>query len=266
MYYLSNKKFMEANIQDMNKLSIRAWTLEFALTSEPEKFYRLGWVNDLEFKALDSDSKQIKSADLWNLLNLSYIWAEISGTFLKNVDAEIMSKLLWIKKIDIAGTSTDIVDEIWVLKQGEILFLKNKNWNWTAVSSLEVKNKGKTKTFAVNTDYEIVNSNWKTGIVAIKNWTITNWSEINISYSYTPNEAEEVELNHRFRVKPDLVVRIRTLPEESGKFNTIKMENCLYEWEYTLAFDDMEESDTKGTSFKFTANKNSKTTVRIEHL
>ena len=246
-----------------NSLSKFAGMLSIAPVATPTNFSRLASVVGLAGNLEISDPVEIRAQDTGLVASFADLKAYATGKFLEVFDLELVKMLFGGTKIDTAAATQNISnEEIADWTPGKAIFLQNKNADKTAVENVVVKADGSDLT--VDTDYKIIsNSDGETGILPITAQT----GAITVDYDFTPNANEKLSIKAGNYEVPSFVVKIETLPDETGKSRVIILEKAKFEGSFKFNFADISEAkELEGADFTFNGEKNSEIIFYDEKL
>lgn len=194
--------------------------------------------------------------------------ARIEGSFLENVDRDLMKLLLGGTSSNVAGSLVSGATQTITgpFTPNSFYKIENQNGDGSAPTINSVTG-GTDSALTADDDYHlVVNDNGEYGIVlntVAGGGTITTLSQdVVIDYDYTPNAREDLTFSIDFQESPRLYVKIVATDDDSNT-RTIIMDDASFEGTYGIEFlDVVEAGDLAGTSFVFKANKGSNYTIQ----
>jgi len=252
-----------------NSLSKFVGILEVAPAATPTSFVRVASVRGL-IANFDVTANQVEvKADETGTVFKGYLpEARIEGSFLENVDRDLMNMFLGGTTSSVAGTLVSGADQVvasgaW--SYNGFIKIANQNGNGSAITVNSVTG-SVNGVLVAGTDYFVgKNEAGEYGITIIDSTTVTTLVQnMAIDYDYTPNASESISLPIIFSESPTLVARI-TATNTDGKIRRVTMTEATFEGVYGLDFlDVVENGDINGTTFTFKANKGSYFTLYNE--
>ncbi len=254
-----------------NALSKFVGILEVAPQASPGSLVRVASVRGLVSKFDNTKNKvDVKADDTGSVFKGFLGEATIEGSFLENVDVDLMTMLLGGTPNPVAGTP--VTGHVQTVAQGAwdygiFVEFDHQNGDETVPSVNSVV--GSTDgALTVDVDYTLIkeaNGKWGISFIAGTNISVITQS-IAVDFDYTPNASEGLTIPIVFTESPRLFAKI-TADDGTGNLRTIVLDDCTFEGSYDLEFlDVVEAGDIKGTTFTFTGSKGSNLIINNEIL
>jgi len=224
----------------LNPNSLWKFKWEFYLRKEwtNDTFNRLSSVRALVAN-IDNTANQVEVSadDTWVVFKWYTPTAEIAFEFLENADRDVLNMLFWWASYDVLNTPVSVSNEEVVLNSSVLSELAKSNWDKSKVSSIVVKNSALSTTYVEWDDYEVVVHNWITSLVLIDWWAITSWNTVKVSYSYTANTSEKVEISLDFTEKQNFECKIVAKnPTNENQVRIIHLSSATFDSTYSINF------------------------------
>lgn len=253
-----------------NALSKYVGILEVAPQASPGSLVRIASVRGLTAK-YDNTKNQvdIKADDTGTVFKGFLGEATIEGSFLENVDRDLIKLLVGGDDDDVAGSIVN--NHVQTIAQPLVynlfypLEFQNGNGTLPNIDSVVGSTDG---ALVLATDYAVTkDSDGKWGITLIAGGAITTLAQsVAVQFDYTPNASESLTIPLEFTEAPRLYVKI-TAENADGDQRTIILDDCTFDGSYDLEFlDVVEAGDIKGTTFTFKGNKGSNMIINNEIL
>ncbi len=253
-----------------NALSKFIGILEVAPYATPSSLVRIASVRGLVAN-YDNESKkvEVKADDTGTVFKGFQPEAKIEGSFLENVNRDLMSLLLGGNPSDTAGSivnnHSQVIAAGWAYNKFIPFDKANGNGTVPTIDSVTGSVDG---ALVSETDYFLGrNDSGDWGIFVKDSSTVTTLAQtITVQFDYTPNASENITFPLTFTESPRLYVKI-TAEDETGKERVIILDDATFEGTYGIEFLDIGEAgDLKGTTFVFMGNKGSNLIMQNEIL
>lgn len=235
--------------------------LYIAPQASPASLVRIGSVRGLVSK-LDNSKNQVdvKADDTGTVFKGFLPEITIEGSFLENVDRDLINMLLPGTPADVAASIVN--NHVQTVAQGAWAYntfipFDKQNGDGT-VPTVDSVTAGTNGLLVAETDYFVskdADGVW--GVFIKDSATVTTLSQtMVIQFDYTPNASEQLTIPVSFTESPRLYVKI--IATDNGNDRTIVLDDASFEGTFGMEFMDVVEAgDIKGTDFVFKANKGS---------
>jgi len=259
----------------INKNKIAQFIGYVDVAKEGESCYtRLGCTNDVVFTFNNAANETVIDTDsCGEILKVVEAEATIEGTFYESFDIDTMELLLGGSKTSVTGAAVSGATQEFgsPIEYGVFCELDGQNADGSAPTITSVVG-SVDGALTAGTDYNVVENSTKGtryGVSFVSGGNITTVDQtITVTYDYTPNAAEVLELTAGVVTLPEFSVRVIALdPNDENKVKFIKLAKATFTSEYGIQFvNAVRAGGLDGTSFKFTSVKGSKVDFHDEML
>lgn len=252
-----------------NALSKFVGELYVAPISNPSNLMRLASVRGLQAITDNTvNTVEINADDTGTIIKGSTPENRIEGSFLENVDRDVIQRLLGGTASNVAGTIVagalqETASGAWAYGAPIVIANQNGSGAPVVVNAVEGATDG---VLTVNVDY-VVGQDYlgHTVITMLSGGNITTLAQvIEFDYDYTPNASENITISAVFREDPRVWVEIHA-ENESGDERKITLTDATFEGQYNIQFVDLEQAgDLEGTTFVFKGARGSSLIIENE--